>query len=685
MPATIALALGLVAAALAAARFVPWAARALAAAAAALAATWLAPLVGGPPLGASLESFALRHLGVPPSGADLTASAAAAVLLLALSLAPMPRLPDVRIALGAFAGLLGMVSGLLDVAGVHTTAGPGAAFSMPPSVALLLVTLGAGTVVLARADALRGEPPAAVAESWRDPLLLGFLAFGATLALAIALGSDGEARLRAATEVAAERFRALLAANIESRIRALSFHALEWEVRGRPNEESVERNVALLTDVTPSLRALEWIDAEGKRRWSFPQSAPPVLPQAAVQAKQELAPALDEARATRTPVVSGLVQIGDHGTGFRIFVPVFLLGAKPDGFLAAVFDADADLAPQLATLAPDYGLVVEADGIEIYRRGNPDDEAAVPIDLALPGGARWQLRVAPTGPLRPSGWAAIPWLTFTSGAAIAVLLALVLRFAQQASARAGALAEANVELEERVRARTADLARSNEDLRQFASFVAHELRQPLGTMEIWLELLETGAKDELDDKHMGYVRQIRMASRRLADLVAAQLKLAAIASQSLDEGRVDLATVIRQVTAELALDISAAGAKVEVGRLPVVRADARQMLQLFQNLISNALKYRRPEQPPVVRVREEPSPPAGRTCVVVVEDNGRGFDPGDAERIFRMFQRLEPGAAEGSGLGLAICRRIVARNGGTIEASGRPGEGAAFRVTLLRA
>jgi signal transduction histidine kinase len=116
--------------------------------------------------------------------------------------------------------------------------------------------------------------------------------------------------------------------------------------------------------------------------------------------------------------------------------------------------------------------------------------------------------------------------------------------------------------------------------------------------------------------------------------------------------------------------------------LPDVDADAMQLHQLLQNLIGNALKYRQPEVPPEVRVSCVESP-LGWT--IRVEDNGIGFSPEQAVRIFAPFQRLHGrGEYEGTGMGLAICRRIVERHGGTIAAHGRPGEGAQFIVTLPR-
>jgi signal transduction histidine kinase len=313
--------------------------------------------------------------------------------------------------------------------------------------------------------------------------------------------------------------------------------------------------------------------------------------------------------------------------------------------------------------------------------------------------------VVPTGVLLARFATLLPWITLLSGGAISALLALSLRLAQQASARAAAVELANAELtrrvdeahrareeirklntelEERVRSRTADLARSNEDLQRFASFVAHELRQPLGTMSIWTELLERGSGEALDPKALGYLGQIRGSVRRMSDMITAQLALSAISSGPLELELVDLSKVVSEVLAELALEISAASARVELGLLQPTWADARQMAQLFKNLITNALKYRRPDVPLVVQVKAVPSDSDATYQCIAVEDNGRGFESTDAERVFRVYERLEPDTAEGSGLGLAICLRIVVRHGGTIRAEGRLGEGATFRIRLPR-
>ena len=153
----------------------------------------------------------------------------------------------------------------------------------------------------------------------------------------------------------------------------------------------------------------------------------------------------------------------------------------------------------------------------------------------------------------------------------------------------------------------------------------------------------------------------------------------------------NLDVVSQEVVSDLEVHIQETGAKVEVADLPTIEADPTQMRQIFQNLIGNALKYRREAVAPVIQISAEVldgvAGPANGTpdklCRIRIEDNGIGFEPEFADRIFGIFQRLHGrGEYEGTGVGLAICRKIAERHGGTITAQAQPGEGATFTVTL---
>ncbi len=156
---------------------------------------------------------------------------------------------------------------------------------------------------------------------------------------------------------------------------------------------------------------------------------------------------------------------------------------------------------------------------------------------------------------------------------------------------------------------------------------------------------------------------------------------------------VDLQDIVEGVLSDLETRLEMTGGRVDLDKLPRIEADPLQMRQLFQNLIGNALKYHKPNVPPIVKVSAQPiegnlnlSPGTStgeRRWRIVVEDNGIGFEEEYEERIFAMFQRLHGrGEYEGTGVGLAICRKIIERHGGTIIAKGVPDQGSTFTITF---
>jgi light-regulated signal transduction histidine kinase (bacteriophytochrome) len=152
----------------------------------------------------------------------------------------------------------------------------------------------------------------------------------------------------------------------------------------------------------------------------------------------------------------------------------------------------------------------------------------------------------------------------------------------------------------------------------------------------------------------------------------------------------DLSDILSGVLSDLEMSIKETGARIVVNELPKVVADSLQMRQLFQNLIGNALKFRGPNISPLIKISaqiiESPMDDdglQGPICRILVEDNGIGFEPRYAERIFQVFQRLHGrGVYEGTGIGLAICSKIAERHGGSLKAYSRPGEGATFIMTM---
>jgi PAS domain S-box-containing protein len=230
-----------------------------------------------------------------------------------------------------------------------------------------------------------------------------------------------------------------------------------------------------------------------------------------------------------------------------------------------------------------------------------------------------------------------------------------------------------------LRQRMRGLEQSNADLEQFASIASHDLREPLRMVVSYTQLLSEryrGQLDEKADKFIAYAVQGATRMQRLIDDLLAYSRLE-------NPGRPSLPTTIsdalRDAISDMRASIQDSGAQVTHGSLPVVLVDPVQLTQLFQNLIHNAIKFRR-EEPPRIEVSAEPE---GGMWRVSVRDNGIGIEKRYFDRIFQMFQRLhERSKYEGNGIGLATARKIVERHGGTIGLASTPGQGSTFFFTL---
>lgn len=251
---------------------------------------------------------------------------------------------------------------------------------------------------------------------------------------------------------------------------------------------------------------------------------------------------------------------------------------------------------------------------------------------------------------------------------------------------------ANEKLEIRVAERTAQLEesnaslkRSNQELQDFAYVASHDLQEPLRKIQAFGNLLEDEYGDRLGDGR-DYLRRMRGAAARMSALIEDILSFSRVTTKARGFTPVNLNTITGEVIGDLETRIRDTNATIRVDKLPTIEADAMQIRQLLQNLIANALKFHKPDVPPVVSLRaaiEISQSSHDKYCRLEVEDNGVGFDEKYLDRIFAVFQRLHNrDAYEGTGIGLAVCRKIVERHGGSISARSRPGKGATFVVTL---
>lgn len=235
------------------------------------------------------------------------------------------------------------------------------------------------------------------------------------------------------------------------------------------------------------------------------------------------------------------------------------------------------------------------------------------------------------------------------------------------------------DLEENLLRRTRDLEASNKELEQFAYAASHDLQEPLRKVTSFVQLFARRYRDKVDDTAQEYIDIVVEGAQRMKTLIDDLLRYSRLTGGENVFTAVDLGAVVGGVLKDLELQIGEAGVTLDVGRLPVVQGDATQLRALFQNLISNAVKFRSAERPIV----EICCSTDDKQHTVSISDNGIGIDPRYFERIFVLFQRLHTRSEySGTGIGLAICKRIVERHGGRIWVASSAGAGSTFYFTL---
>ena len=233
--------------------------------------------------------------------------------------------------------------------------------------------------------------------------------------------------------------------------------------------------------------------------------------------------------------------------------------------------------------------------------------------------------------------------------------------------------------EQELASQAAELARSNAELEAFAYVASHDLREPLRAIQSYATLLQRQYQGKLDPKADHFIEHIVNGSKRMGALIADLLTYSRAGRSEGPDEEVNLETLLKSVLQGLQEEISQSGAGITVRPLPKVIGNPTRLGQVFQNLISNSIKFRGTEAPRILISAER-----GRAeWVFTVEDNGIGIDPSQRDRVFGIFQRLHTSTEyPGTGIGLSICKKIVERHGGRIWVESEPGKGAKFRFTL---
>ena len=227
-----------------------------------------------------------------------------------------------------------------------------------------------------------------------------------------------------------------------------------------------------------------------------------------------------------------------------------------------------------------------------------------------------------------------------------------------------------------------EIRRSNAELQQFAYIASHDLQEPLRMVIGYLTILERRYSDKLDTDAQGYIQFAVDGGKRMRELIDDLLRYSRVETQGKNFDMVDMDGVVLRVIDVLEIPIGESKAEVVIDPLPPIFADEHQMVQVMQNLIGNAIKFRGPES---LRIRISATPGSGE-WIFSVKDNGIGLKMENAERIFQMFQRLNNrGKIEGTGIGLAIAKKTVERHGGRIWVESEEGKGATFFFTIPKA
>jgi PAS domain S-box-containing protein len=229
------------------------------------------------------------------------------------------------------------------------------------------------------------------------------------------------------------------------------------------------------------------------------------------------------------------------------------------------------------------------------------------------------------------------------------------------------------------------LQRSNDDLEQFAYAASHDLQEPLRMVSIYSQLLQEEYGNALDSQGTSYIEFAVNGARRMSNLLKALLTYSRVANAASETAqRADAGAAARTALLNLSTIVDDNQAEIVVGDLPLVQVPEIHLVQLFQNLIGNGLKYRKEEYPAgeKPRIRIEASRKAGGQWLFSVRDNGIGIEPEYLTQIFGVFKRLHGTAFEGTGIGLALCQKIVERAGGRIWVESEPGNGSTFFFTL---
>lgn len=319
------------------------------------------------------------------------------------------------------------------------------------------------------------------------------------------------------------------------------------------------------------------------------------------------------------------------------------------------------------------------------------------VATELPFKGNWRIRNSQTGeyiwhlvsalPLRDSTQKVIHWTGFLMDIHAQKVMEQTLRDNEELRKNTSRLENSQQQLTDDI----GELSRSNTELSQFAYVASHDLQEPLRKIQAFSTMLTQQYAPALDPNAQDIIRRMQSATGRMQELIRGLLAYSRLNTEKPAFRKVALSTLLADVQGDLEATIREREAQIDIGTLPDINGNSLQLRQLFQNLLSNALKFTPPGRIPIVNIRSQTIPAsqlpvtlaavASTYLELSIADNGIGFDDKYVDRIFNLFQRLH-GRSEyaGTGIGLAICKKVVDNHGGYLSARSQPGQGATFLI-----
>ena len=506
-------------------------------------------------------------------------------------------------------------------------------------------------------------------------------------------------------ETASEQIRIRVQGLMNARMASLEILADRW-VERTPPDFSQKRFLEFAENFYthyPGFSGINWIDPKGIVRWVFPRESnkDSIGKSVSDHLNFRVGDAFQEAGQHLKYVATPCTELIQGGLGYHTFWPLVYTG-RIQGYLNGVFQVDRVMDTCLAkNILTDFWISIYEADRRIYTnekqsRNNPENHNLHSLrEIRFPGKI-WQLELFPKAALYPPAVVRNPGL-LAFGMFISAILSLLLHFLNHRmqmyrQARDHALhevserkraQEALKKNEKKLEALLEELAAKNAELETFVFSVSHDLKTPIVTIEGFMGALREDFGDLIPEDCEKYLNYIGDATQKMELLINDLLELSRIGRLTVKKTEFPLSDLMEEVIAALQPQIEARGIQVTVMQnLPLVYGEKKRLIQVFENLFSNAIKYIGTENPDPrleVGVQEQDN-----QKVIFVKDNGIGIDKAYFEKIFQVFERL-PAAkkiGQGTGIGLAIVKRIIEYHGGTVWLESEPGKGSTFFFTL---